>query len=123
MFHLRAERKIIQERHIKNRILSVELGSSFFLAVCLEENFVKFNTLKVSMHIYLIIVSKHSRHTNKLKYYGFSDLTDFVKHRLKSSLTFHKLAAKSMPTAFPLASDVKGSARTCRRPGSVPMVG
>lgn len=68
MFHLTAEREIIQERHIKNRVLSVELGSSFFLAVRWEENFVKFNTLKVSMHIYLIIVSKHSRYTNKLKY-------------------------------------------------------
>ena len=68
MFHLRAEGEIIQERHIKNRVLSVESGFSFFLAVRWEENLVKFNTLKVSMHIYLIIVSKHSRYTNKSKY-------------------------------------------------------
>lgn len=37
----------------------------------------KFNTLKVSMHIYLITASKHSKYTNKLKYYGFSDFIEF----------------------------------------------
>lgn len=83
----------------------------------------KFNTLKVSMHIYLIIASKHSKYTNKLKYYGFSDLTDFVKYRLKLSLIFHKLAIKSMPMAFPHASDVKESTCNCRRRGSIPTVG
>ena len=79
MFHLRAERKIVQERHIKNGILNVKLGSSFCLAVRWEESFVKFNTLMVSMDIYLIIASKNSKYTNKLKYYGFSDLIDFLK--------------------------------------------